>query len=286
MTGKWFRGGRRSRSILLRVIPVLVLATGLLSVVAVDRAASSEQNPKTLKPEDVAERAIYAYGSRAAVYTVQKNGILRGLIKFIAPTGVTEGKTTTKFIRKQKMGEDLLMLDLDLPGTRFVVGFDGTQVWSIHNGEVSDPAPETIAAFRGSQNHSFEALLRFKENDGKLEYIGNKQFGPNNELDLVDLTLPDGTKTRYEVSRKSGRIIYLEYDDKGSEEAKPIKYRLYYKDFRAIQNTLGPYEVQVFKDGVVVEERKLVEVSYSVQMEESIFKVENARKPAEAAAKP
>jgi hypothetical protein len=47
-----------------------------------------------------------------------------------------------------------------------------------------------------------------------------------------------------------------------------------------------PYEVQVFKDGVVIEERKFVEVSYSVQMDESIFKVENARKPAEAGAKP
>jgi hypothetical protein len=197
MNRNWLRRGSRSHRILLRAIPVLLLATGLLSGVAADRVASSKQNPKTLKPEDVVERAIYAYFSRAAIYTVQKNGILRGLIKFIAPTGVTEGRTTTKFIRKQKLGEDLLLLDLDLPGTRFIVGYDGTQVWSIHNGEVHEPAPEPIAAFRGSQNHSYETILRYKENDGKLEYIGNKQFGPNNELDIVDLTLPDGNKTRY-----------------------------------------------------------------------------------------
>jgi hypothetical protein len=267
-------------------MPALLVSIGLLAFVAEQHAAGSGQTPKVLKPEDIVERSIYAYGSRNAVYTIQKNGILRGLIKFITPTGVTEGKTTTKFVRKKTMGEDLLMLDLDLPGTRFLVGFDGTQVWSIHNGEVQEPAPETVAAFRGSQNHGYEALLRFKENEGKLEYVGNKQFGPNNELDIVDLTLPDGSKTRYEISHRTGRIIYLEYDDKGPEEGKPIKYRLYFKDFRVIQNSVVPYEVQVFKDGVVVEERKLVEVSYSVQMDESIFKVENARKPADAAAKP
>jgi hypothetical protein len=259
----------------------------LLTFVGKEQAASSSQTPKVFKPEDIVERAIYAYGSRAAVLNIQKNGILRGLIKFITPQGTTEGKTTTKFIRKKTIAEDLLMLDLDLPGTRFIVGFDGTQLWSIHNGEVQEPAPETVAAFRGSQNHSYEALLRYKENEGKLEYIGNKQFGPNNELDLVDLTLPDGSKTRYEISRKTGRIIYLEYDDKGPEEGKPIKYRLYFKDFRLIQNSVVPYETSVFKDGVVVEERKLVEVSYSVQMEESIFKAENARKQStDASAKP
>lgn len=268
-----------------RTLLLLVAAAGFLT--AGGRVPlSAGQTPKNLKPEDVVERSIYAYGSRVGLYTTQKNGILRGLIKFISPGGTTEGKTTTKFIRKQKFSEDLTMLDLDLPGTRFMIGFDGKQLWSIHNGEVQEPSAETIATYRGSHLHSFETILRYKENDGKLEYVGNKQFGPNNELDIIDLTLPDGTKTRYEISRRSARIIYLEYEDKGSEEAKPVKYRLYYKDFRPIQNTLVPYEVQVFKDGTLVEERKLVEVSYSVQMEESIFAVENARKPAETAAKP
>lgn len=272
---------------LSRAIPVFLVVVALLGFIVEQRAATSGQTAKVFKPEDIVERSIYAYGSRAAVLNIQKNGILRGLIKFITPQGTTEGKTITKFIRKKTIAEDLVMLDLDLPGTRFIVGFDGTQLWSIHNGEVQEAAPETVAAFRGSQYHSYETILRYKENDGKLEYIGNKQFGPNNELDIVDLTMPDGTKTRYEISRKTGRIIYLEYDDKGPEEGKSTKYRLYFKDFRLIQNSVVPYETSVFKDGVVVEERKLVEVSYSVQMDESVFKAENARKqPADASAKP
>ncbi len=282
MIAKLFPDGRL-------VLLLLVVAAGLLSGGSAGHllgAVRAGQTPKTMKPEDVVERAILAYGSRNAIYTVQKNGVLRGLIKFISPTGVSEGRTTTRFIRKPKIAEDLTMLDLDLTGTKFVIGFDGKQLWTIYNGEVQEPSAETAAAFRGSHTHSYEAVLRYKENDAKLEYVGNKQFGPNNELDIVDMVMPDGTKTRYEISRRTGRVIYLEYDEKGSEEAKPIKYRLYFKDFRLIQNSVVPYEVQVFKDGTVTEERKLVEVSYSVQLEAAAFTVENARKPSEAAAKP
>ncbi|MGH9801839.1 MAG: hypothetical protein ACRD82_15865, partial [Blastocatellia bacterium] len=76
---------------------------------------------KIPKPEEVAERAILAYGSRAALYAVQRNGTLRALVKFISADGTREGKTVTKFIRKEKLKDDLRIVDLDLPGTRYVL---------------------------------------------------------------------------------------------------------------------------------------------------------------------
>lgn len=241
---------------------------------------------KTPKPEDVVERAILAYGSRTALYAVQRNGILRSQIKLITPDGTREGRSTTKFIRKEKLAEDMLMLDLELAGTKFIIGFDGKQVWSLNNGEIQEPPAETVAAFRGAHLHSYEALLRYKENQAKLEYVGNKLFGPSNELDIIDMTLPDGTRTRYEVSRRSGRIIYLDYEDKPTPTSMPIKYRLYFKNFRVIQNSLVPYEVQVFRDGKLIEERKLVEVAYDVRLEPAAFKAENANKPTEPSVEP
>jgi hypothetical protein len=271
-------------------IAIVAICLALASLVGFGSGfASSGQQQKTgkenIKAEDVVERAIYAYGSRAALYTVQRNGILRGQIKFHSADGAREGRTISKFIRKEKMAQDLLLLDLELPGTRYMIGFDGEKTWSINNGVAEEPSAETVAAFRRAQSHSYEALLRYKENEGKLEYFGTKQFGPNNELDIVELTLPDGNKTRYEVSRRTGRIIYLDYEEKAGEGAA-VKYRLYFKDFRPIQNSLVPYEVQVFRDGQVVEERKLVEVAYNVQLEPTAFKVENANKPAESASRP
>ena len=53
----------------------------------------------------------------AALYAVQRNGILRGQIKLFSPDGAREGKTTTKFIRKPHLLDDLFLIDLELPIT-------------------------------------------------------------------------------------------------------------------------------------------------------------------------
>jgi hypothetical protein len=243
--------------------------------------ARADKNPK---PEDVVERAIAFYGSRAALYNVQKNGTLRALVKLYTPEGKREGKSVTRFIRKEKLNDDLLMIDLDFPDTRYIVGFDGKNSWSISNGEIQEMNKDAAKAFRAAHEHSYEALLRYKENDGKLEYVGTTKLGTL-EMDIIDLILPDGARTRYEISRKSGRIIYLNYEEKVEGQADPVKYRLYFKDFHIIQNSLVPYEIVVYRDGKMVEERKVVEAAFNVQLEEKAFKAENANKPAEAAVK-
>lgn len=245
---------------------------------------TSEAKEKIPKPEEVAERAIMAYGSRAAVYAVQRNGTLRALVKFMAADGTREGKTVTKFIRKEKLKDDLRIVDLDLPGTRYVLGFDGKETWNIHDGEIQKLSDDVIKAFHVAHAHSYESLLRYKENEGKLEYVASTKLG-NLEMDIVDLVLPDGVRTRYEVSRKSGRILYLSYEEKANPKAEPSKFRLYFKDFRVIQNTLVPYITMVYQDDKLIEERKIVEAVFNVQLKEDAFKAENANKPVDAAAK-
>ena len=258
---------------------VLILSLGaLLSRTDEVRA---EKNPK---PEDIAERAILAYGSRAGLYAVQRNGTLRALVKFISPEGAREGKTITKFIRKEKIKDDLRIVELELPGTRYILGFDGKETWNIHDGEIQKPSEAVISGFHKSHVHSYETFLRYKENDAKLEYVANTKLG-NLQMDVIDLTLPDGTRTRYEVSRNSGRILYLNYEEKADGRAEPSKYRLYFKDFHIIQNTLVPYVTMVYQDDKLIEERKIVEAVFNVQLKDEAFKAENANKPAEAAAK-
>jgi hypothetical protein len=257
-----------------RLSALIILSVGLFLGSAAE--AKGDKNPRA---EDVAERTITAYGSRAAIYAVQRNGILRGQITLLGPEGAREGKTTTKFIRKPQMRDDLLLIDLELPGTKFTIGFDGKQTWAVHNGEAQEPSPETANAFRAAHAHSYEALLRYKENNSKLEYVGNKSLLPGtsaSELDIVDLVTPEGERTRYEISRRTSHILYLEYEMKASASAPPTKYRLAFSDFKAIQNTLVPFQTLVFENGRQVEKRKLVEVAFNVQLEEKAFKSENA----------
>jgi hypothetical protein len=258
---------------------VLLLFLVLSSPITWPTDASAQKKPK---PEDVVERSILFYGSRAALYGIQRNGTLRALIKFFTDEGTREGKSVTKFIRKGKLAEDLLMIDLELPSTRYTIGYDGQETWSIQDGEVQKPTEDAVAAFRSGHEHSYEALLRYKENGSKLEYVGTNKLGTL-EMDIIDMTSPSGARTRYEISRRTGRIIYANYED---SKSTPVKYRLYFKDFKPVQNTLVPHEIQVFQDGKLIEERRLVESVFNIQLDEKAFKAENANKPPETAIRP
>jgi hypothetical protein len=256
--------------------PRAFILYSLLLVWSVPALAQLEL-PKNPTAENIVERAILFYGSRPVMAAIQKNGRLRANVKFHTAEGVREGKTYTQFIRKPKLGEDLILLDLELPGTRFLLGYDGKTTWSINNGEVQEPNADTVKAFHSAHEHSYEALLRYKENEGKLALLGQNSLGTI-VLDQVELTLPSGAKTRYEISRRTGHVVYLHYEEKPAADAQPVKYRLYFKDFRPAQNTVLPYSTQVYADDKLIEERTIVEVAYNVQMEEKIFLVENATK--------
>jgi hypothetical protein len=260
---------------------VLLMSLFLTSPVIrqIDAGAQKKQ-----KPEDIVERSIILYyGNRAGLYGIQRNGTLRSLIKFFTPDGVREGKSVTKFIRKEKLAEDLLMIDLELPGTRYIIGFDGQETWAIQDGEIQKPGADAVEAFRSAHEHSYEALLRYKENGAKLEYVGTKKLGSLMELDIIDMISPSGARTRYEISKRFGRIIYANYEYKSASEGAPVEYRLYYKDFKPVQNTVVPHGIQVFQDGKLIEERRLVETVFNIQLDEKAFKAENANKPADTA---
>ncbi|HKX30271.1 MAG TPA: hypothetical protein VJ302_21455 [Blastocatellia bacterium] len=260
--------------------PLASVLIGLGCVIFSSIPLSEVQAQKTPKPEDVVERTILAYGGRAALYKIQNNGSLRASIKFFSPTGDRSGESMTKFIRKEKIIEDLVMIQLDLPDTKYQIGFDGKVPWTIHNGEIQTPSEQEVKAFRTSQERSYEAMLRYKENNFKLEYAGSYKLGTL-DLDLIDLISPEGSRTRYEISRRTARIIYINYEDKSETDAEPTKYRLYFKNFTPIQNTLVPFETQVFQNGKLVEERRLREAVFNIQLDEKAFKAENANKPPE-----
>ncbi|MBO0800032.1 MAG: hypothetical protein J2P31_14520, partial [Blastocatellia bacterium] len=195
--------------------------------------AIEQKNPK---PEDVVERALLAYGSRAAIYGVQKTGRIASLVKFHSPEGTREGRSILKFLRKQKMSEDLLMIELDMPDIKYMLGYDGTETWSVHDGQPQKPSPEEVNALHSAHNHGYDAILRYRENNSKLEYVGNKNYGTYLIVDIIDLVTPEGLRTRYEISRRTGRILYLDYEDKADEKAEPVKYRINFRDFRVVQN--------------------------------------------------
>ena len=266
------------------ILPGSLVLLGLICAFAPPQGnAAGINQEKGRSPEEIAERALNSYGGRSALYTIQRNGIYRALLKLHTPNGIQEGKTVTKFIRKPKLVEDLVTLELELPNLTYTLTYDGKTVWSTQNGTTRTPTEQEIRAFRGAHQHHYEALLRYKESEAKLELIGSNKIGTL-DLDLIQMTFPDGVTTVYEISRRSGHILYLNYEETPAGATTPIKYRLYFKDFRVIQNTLIPYETQVFQDGKLIEERKIVEAVFNVQLEEKAFQSEQPKAEATAGA--
>src|SRR5262245_53986775 len=117
---------------------ILILCSCLYLPAGWPARVQAQKNPK---PEDVVELAIRSYyGTRAGLYGIQRNGTLRAQIKLITSDGTREGKSVMKFIRKEKLADDLVLIDLELPGTRYTIGFDGKETWSILDGEVQKPS--------------------------------------------------------------------------------------------------------------------------------------------------
>ena len=251
---------RKSSKLLLAAL-ALVIALPIFQV-------SAEKTPPVDK---LVEFAIQNYGGRPGIFTIQKNGIVKNNLKLINGDNIREGRTVTKFIRKPKSLEDLVILELDLPETKFTMGFDGAKSWATNNGEKAELSPELTSAFRTSYTHGYEALLRYKEDEGKIEFVETKKLA-SLEIDVIDLTSVDGSKTRFEVSRRTGRVLQLEYETKGVD-GNPTKYRLLFQDFKIVQNAVViPYKTVVYENGTKVEERTIVEAAYGVQLEEKIFK--------------
>jgi hypothetical protein len=266
----------KSLNILSMIVFVLSLSLSLL--IGGTNRVNAQKNPK---PEDVVEKAIVAYGSRAAIYSVQRNGMLKAIVKFNTPEGTREGKSTTKFIRKQKMAEDLFMIELELSQTRYTIGFDGKEMWSVHDGQAQKPSEQEIRAFRAGHEQSYDAILRYRENNSKLEYVGSNRLGTL-DLHIIDLISPEGMRTRYEISSRSFHILYISYEVKSDPNAEPVKYRINFRNFTGVQNSLVPYETLVFQDGKLVEQRRIVEAVFNIQLDEKSFTAENAVKPVES----
>ena len=251
----------------------ILLALVLACLTGTDAEIRAQKNSRA---EDLIERTINAYfpgSGRAGMYAIHRNGILRGLVTLMSPEGKREGKTITKFIRKPLLAEDALMIEVELPDVKYAIGFDGKQTWSSFNGQTQAATPEMTSSFHAAHAHSYEALLRYKENNSKLEYVGSDKLGTL-DLDLVDMIDAKGERTRYQINRRLWHVLYLEYETKASPEAPPTKYRLAFSDFKFVQNTVIPFKTKVYENGRQIEERTLVEAVFNVQLDEKTFKAD------------
>lgn len=250
------------------IICALLAGAGLLP----GRAAAALQNNKNVTAENVAEAVVYVYGTRPGLEQIRRNGVERGRITRVSSDGRSEESSyERRFIRGENSTKDKLRIDQKSASVEYALVYGDGQTWGIINGSPFTPREEATADFLSQKWHGIDALLRYKEDGSTITLVGkDKQMGI--DMHVLDLTDKENHRTRYYISAKSLRILWLEYEQAPAGGGKPVKYMRKFYDYRAAQSTLVPYRTVLYEDGKQTQETHVLTVTYGVKMEDSLFR--------------
>ncbi len=221
--------------------------------------------------EQIVESVILIYGTRPALDHIRRNGVERGKITRYNPEGnPEEANYERRFVRGESLDKDKIRLDQKLPTMEYSLIFQDGKLWGIINGAAFTPRQDATASFISQHHHSIDSLLRYKECGSTVTLVGKEQQ-KGLELYVIDLIDKEKRKTRYFISARSLRILWLEYEE-GDPGGTPVKYTRKFLDYRAVQQTLAPYRIVLLEDGRERQETRILTITYGVKVSDSIFK--------------
>jgi len=307
---KYLPGIQGEQLLLFRVLLALIVLSTLLVVIPLsgaNRTAAAPQDDKNAKPQDakskpketkskpqetkspevkpsdsksqetkftaeqIVESVILVYGSRPALEQIRRNGLERGRItRFNSQGNPEEANYERRFIRGENLDKDKIRLDQKLPTMEYSLIFDDGKLWGIINGAAFTPRQDATADFISQHHHSIDSLLRYKECGATISVVGREQQ-KGLDLYVVDLVDKEKRKTRYFISARSLRVLWLEYEE-GVPGGIPVKYVRKFLDYRVVQQTLVPYRVVLTADGRESQETNVLTITYGVKVSDSIFK--------------
>lgn len=226
-------------------------------------------NSKIETAEQVAESAILLYGGfggRETLDRIRKTTVERGKITLTNPDGTIDRANYERWIiRSGNLNKERIRLDQQFPSTRYSLVYDGEKTFGVYNNTVFSPKEDASKTFQNQIWHGLEALLRYKENESKLELVGrDKIMGV--DYYLLDVTDKQNRKTRFYVSAKSFRVMMLEYEQEG------VKYRRKFYDYNYSQGTLVPYRTVLWADDKQIEESEILTITFGQKVEEDMFR--------------
>ena len=256
-----------------RKLPQSIISSvvAALALGAIFFAPATVMAQKEFTAEQIVESVIAIAGTRPGLTQIRKTGLENGRMSRMTPEGRPEEvRYQRRFIAGDKFEKDKIRLDQKTPQAEFTLIKNGERIFGIINGSPFAPRAETTAEFLSQQTHSIEALLRYKENDSKLASAGkDKQQGI--DVYVIDITDKANNKTRYFISVKSLRVLWLEYDETVPGQSAPVKFMKRFYDYRIAQGTWFPYRTVTYIDGKQTIETRVLTITYGVKTEDSVF---------------
>ena len=221
--------------------------------------------------EQIVESVILVYGTRPGLDQIRRNGVERGKITRFNTEGTTEeANYERRFVRGENLDKDKIRLDQKLPTMEYSLIFEDGKLWGLINGATFTPKQDAAASFISQHHHSIDSLLRYKECGSTITLVGKEQQ-KGLELFVIDLVDKEKRKTRFYISARSLRVLWLEYEE-GNPGGAPVKYTRKFLDYRAVQQTLAPYRIVLTEDGRESQETRVLTITYGVKVSDSIFK--------------
>lgn len=243
-----------------------------------DAAKPQEAKPAESKAQDVkftaeqiVESVILVYGTRPALEHIRRYGVERGKItRFNTEGNPEETNYERRFVRGENLDKDKIRLDQKLPTMEYSLIFDDGKLWGLINGASFTPRQDATADFISQHHHSIDSLLRYKECGSTIALVGREQQ-KGLDLYVIDLTDKEKRKTRYYISARSLRVLWLDYEE-GTPGGVPVKYTRKFLDYRIVQQTLVPYRIVLTANGRESQETRVLTITYGVKVSDSIFK--------------
>ena len=269
------------------IFTALIISAGVVSAFSqVTTTPKAEQPKPTAKPtatpdqklvaakpvtaDQVVEAAIifaYAYpGGRPTLNQIRKTTLERGRATYTAADGKIDQATYQRFvIRAETLEKEKIRLDQEFPNARYSLVFAEEKIYGIFNNSVFTPRDDAAKGFENQIIHGIESLLRYKEDQAKLEMTTREKI-MGVDYYVIDLTDKKDRKTRYYISAKSFRIMMLTYEDGG------VKYKRKFYDYNNAQGTLVPYRTVLWANDKIVEETDIGTITYGQKVDEELFK--------------
>jgi hypothetical protein len=252
-------------------LALIALFAFSVSVALPGKTQAAVQQETKFTAEQIVESVILIYGTRPGLDQIRRNGVERGRITRYTTEGNTEeANYERRFVRGENLDKDKIRLDQKLPTMEYSLIFGEGKLWGLINGAAFTPRQDATASFISQHHHSIDSLLRYKECGSTLNLVGREQQ-KGLDLFVVDLTDKEQRKTRYYISARSLRILWLEYEE-GIPGGVPVKFTRKFLDYRAVQQTLAPYRVVLLEDGRQSQETRVLTITYGIKVNDSIFK--------------
>ena len=225
----------------------------------------STKDGKNLTAEQIAESTIFIYGGREVMKQIRKTALERGKISVTNAEGRTDQANYQRWTqRADSLSKEKIRLDQEFPNARYSLVFNEEKIFGIVDDSVFTPREDASKAFENQILHGLEALLRYKENESKIETAGkDKILGV--DYYLLDVTDKQSRRTRFFVSAKSFRVMMLDYEQDG------VKYRRKFYDYNYAQGTLVPFRTTLWAGDRVVEETEVGTVTFGQKIDENLF---------------